>query len=114
MVFSCTLRFTQGALATAAALLLVVTSSEVIDIVLNFTAINFISALDGKTIYIYIYIYIIASVHFFVFKTFVFGTHDVCYFVSTFRCCIRASEVGEVRKKNGSRGKKVRFYCTVM
>jgi hypothetical protein len=46
MVFSCTLRFVQGSLAILAVLLLVVTTSDVIDIILNFTAVNFISGFD--------------------------------------------------------------------
>jgi len=43
---SCILRFLQGILATSAVFLLVMTSSEVIEIILNFTAVNFISKLD--------------------------------------------------------------------
>jgi hypothetical protein len=46
MVFSCTLRFVQGFLAMIVAVILVITSNDVIDIILNFTALNFISALD--------------------------------------------------------------------
>jgi len=46
MIFSSVLRFTQGMLAIIAVLLLVMTSSDVIDIILNFTAVNFISAMD--------------------------------------------------------------------
>eukprot|EP00536_Pseudo-nitzschia_multiseries_P004714 jgi/Psemu1/188705/e_gw1.80.74.1 len=46
MIFSCILRFTQGAMASVAALLTIITSETVIDIVLNFTALNFISQLD--------------------------------------------------------------------
>jgi len=52
MVFSCTLRFTQGFLAIIVALILVITSSNVIDIILNFTAINFISQLDNAAFYL--------------------------------------------------------------
>jgi hypothetical protein len=46
MRFSCLLRFTQGLLAVFAFLILVLTSKKVIDIILNFTAISFISELD--------------------------------------------------------------------
>jgi len=46
MVFSCVLRFTQGMLATIVVLLLVITTADVIDIILNFTAVNFISGFD--------------------------------------------------------------------
>jgi hypothetical protein len=46
MRFSCILRGVQGASAIAAAWLLVITSTTVLDIILNFTAINFISGLD--------------------------------------------------------------------
>mmetsp|Transcript_13568 Transcript_13568/g.38164 ORF Transcript_13568/g.38164 Transcript_13568/m.38164 type:complete len:1360 (-) Transcript_13568:377-4456(-) len=46
MFFSCALRFSQGALASATALLTIVASETVIDIVLNFTALNFISHID--------------------------------------------------------------------
>ena len=46
MVFSCVLRFTQGMLATFVVLLLVITTADVIDIILNFTAVNFISGFD--------------------------------------------------------------------
>ena len=52
MVFSCTLRFTQGCLAICVALMLVISSSNVIDIILNFTAVNFISALDDVAFYL--------------------------------------------------------------
>ena len=52
MVFSCTLRFTQGCLAIFVALMLVITSSNVIDIILNFTAVNFISKLDDIAFYL--------------------------------------------------------------
>eukprot|EP00536_Pseudo-nitzschia_multiseries_P004607 jgi/Psemu1/10360/gm1.10360_g len=47
MAFSCALRFLQGAMAMLAALLLIITSETAVDIVLNFTAINFISNLDN-------------------------------------------------------------------
>jgi len=47
MVLSSILRGTQGILATIAVLLLVITSSTVIDIILNFTAVGFISKLDN-------------------------------------------------------------------
>jgi flagellar biosynthesis protein FlhB len=50
MVFSCLLRLIQGSLAIIAALMLVITASDVIEIILNFTAINYISTLDGKTL----------------------------------------------------------------
>jgi len=46
MVFSCVLRFLQGGLATLVTLLLIITSESVIEIVLNFAAVNFISYLD--------------------------------------------------------------------
>ena len=46
MRFSCLLRFIQGFSALFLAFVLVVSSSSVIDIILNFTALNFISALD--------------------------------------------------------------------
>lgn len=46
MVFSCVLRFTQGSLATVVVLLLVMQTQDVIDIILNFTAVNFISGFD--------------------------------------------------------------------
>ena len=46
IVFSCFLRVTQGLLAIIAVFLLVMTSSDVIEIVLNFTAVNFISQMD--------------------------------------------------------------------
>ena len=46
MVFSCALRFSQGALATIVVLLLVLTTSDIVDIILNFTAVNFISYFD--------------------------------------------------------------------
>ena len=45
-VFSCMLRLVQGLLSTLCALLLIITSAEVVDVILNFTAINFISGLD--------------------------------------------------------------------
>jgi len=46
MVFSCVLRFTQGMLAIIVVLLLVINTADVIDIILNFTAVNFISGFD--------------------------------------------------------------------
>jgi len=46
MVFSCVLRFSQGGLAMFVTLLLIVTTENVIEIVLNFAAVNFISYLD--------------------------------------------------------------------
>ncbi len=45
---SCTLRLIQGILGCSTGLLLVVSSNEVIDIVLNFTAVHFISDFDNK------------------------------------------------------------------
>jgi len=45
-VFACLLRFFQGLLAIAATLLLIITSDDVIDIILNFAAVNYISTLD--------------------------------------------------------------------
>lgn len=45
---SCFLRLTQSTFASLTVLLLVVTSPDVIDIVLNFTAVNFVSAFDGQ------------------------------------------------------------------
>ena len=45
-VFSCTLRFIQGLLATAATLLLIITTADVVEIILNFAAVNYISNLD--------------------------------------------------------------------
>ena len=47
MIFSCLLRFTQGMLATIVVFLLIIDTSDVIEIILNFTAINFISAFDN-------------------------------------------------------------------
>eukprot|EP00536_Pseudo-nitzschia_multiseries_P014182 jgi/Psemu1/37772/gm1.37772_g len=46
IMFACILRCIQGILAIFAVFLLVMTSSEVIEIILNFTAVTFISALD--------------------------------------------------------------------
>jgi hypothetical protein len=46
LFISSTLRFVQGSLAVLAVFLLVMTETSVIDIVLNFTAVNFISGLD--------------------------------------------------------------------
>jgi len=46
MVISCTLRFMQGLLAMVVAIILVFISNDVIEVILNFTALNFISALD--------------------------------------------------------------------
>jgi hypothetical protein len=43
MRISCAFRFVQGSLAVTATLILLITSPTVIDIVLNFTALNFIS-----------------------------------------------------------------------
>jgi hypothetical protein len=47
MVWSCILRGIQGLLATCVVLLLIVTTSDVRDIILNFTAVNFVSAFDN-------------------------------------------------------------------
>jgi hypothetical protein len=47
MVFASILRLSQGILAITVTLLLIVTSSTTIEIILNFTAINFISTLDN-------------------------------------------------------------------
>lgn len=53
MRFSCLLRGVQGFLATIAALLLVITLSDtVVDIILNFTAVNFISNLDDAAFFL--------------------------------------------------------------
>jgi hypothetical protein len=46
MIFSSILRLSQGVLAVIVSLILIVTTSTTIDIILNFTAINFISTLD--------------------------------------------------------------------
>ena len=46
MVISSILRGIQGLMATTVVMLLVVTSSDVVEIILNFTALNFISVLD--------------------------------------------------------------------
>ncbi|VEU33797.1 unnamed protein product [Pseudo-nitzschia multistriata] len=46
IAFSCTLRIIQGLLAILAVFLLVITSSNATEIILNFTAVNFISLLD--------------------------------------------------------------------
>ena len=46
MRLSCILRLTQGVTAIVATLLLVLRSTTVVDIILNFTAVNFISDLD--------------------------------------------------------------------
>jgi hypothetical protein len=47
MVFSSLLRLSQGILATTVTLFLIISTSNVIEIILNFTAINFISTLDN-------------------------------------------------------------------
>lgn len=52
MQFSCLLRGIQGVLAIFAALLLVITSYTVVDIILNFTAMNFISNLDEAAFFL--------------------------------------------------------------
>lgn len=46
MIFSCVLRLSQGLFATIVALLLVIQTQDVIDIILNFTAVNFVSCFD--------------------------------------------------------------------
>lgn len=46
MVLSCFLRFIQGLFALLVSIVLVFHSNNVIDVILNFTALNFISALD--------------------------------------------------------------------
>jgi Leucine-rich repeat (LRR) protein len=46
MVLSCILRFLQGCLAIVAAIFLVFISNDVVEVILNFTALNFISRLD--------------------------------------------------------------------
>jgi hypothetical protein len=46
MVFSSILRLSQGILAIIVTLFLIITTSDVIEIILNFTAVNFISNLD--------------------------------------------------------------------
>ena len=46
MLFSCCLRFSQGVLASIVVLLLVIRTPDVIDIILNFAAVNFISGFD--------------------------------------------------------------------
>lgn len=43
IMLSCCLRFSQGIAASIVVLLLVITTSDVIDLILNFTAVNFIS-----------------------------------------------------------------------
>ena len=48
VIFSCFLRFMQGGMAIFSSFVLVVNSSNVIEIILNFTAVNFISNIDGK------------------------------------------------------------------
>ena len=47
VTLACVLRFAQGMLACFTVFLLVMTSEDVIDIVLNFTAVNFISSMDN-------------------------------------------------------------------
>jgi len=46
IMLSCTMRFSQGILASLVVLLLVISTQDVIDIILNFTAVNFISGFD--------------------------------------------------------------------
>jgi hypothetical protein len=48
MRLSCTLRGFQGYLATITVFLVVITTQSVVDIILNFTALNFISSLDDE------------------------------------------------------------------
>jgi len=52
ITYSCILRCVQGCLAMFAVFLLVMTSSDVKDIVLNFTAVNFISLLDDTAFHV--------------------------------------------------------------
>ena len=54
VIFSCLLRFIQGFLATSATLLLIITTPNVVEIILNFTAVNYISNLDetGKRAFV--------------------------------------------------------------
>ena len=53
VIFSCLLRFIQGGMAIFSSFILIVNSSNVIEIILNFTAVNFISNIDGKK-YVYL------------------------------------------------------------
>mmetsp|Transcript_5067 Transcript_5067/g.9753 ORF Transcript_5067/g.9753 Transcript_5067/m.9753 type:complete len:901 (-) Transcript_5067:222-2924(-) len=46
IMLSCAMRFFQGMLATLVVLLLVISTQDAIDIILNFTAVNFISGFD--------------------------------------------------------------------
>ena len=46
IAFSCFLRLLQGLCAVSVSIILVFNSDSVIEIILNFTALNFISALD--------------------------------------------------------------------
>ena len=48
MILSCILRGFQGYLATMAVFLVVITTPSVVDIILNFTALSFISSLDDE------------------------------------------------------------------
>ena len=48
MILSCFLRACQGYLATIAVFLVVITTPSVVDIILNFTALSFISSLDDE------------------------------------------------------------------
>jgi len=52
LLVSCLLRFVQGIMAVFAVFLLVMTEDSVIDIVLNFTAVNFISKLDDTAFFL--------------------------------------------------------------
>jgi len=49
MRFACVLRGIQGTVATFATLILILTTDTVVDIILNFTAVNFISRLDNQS-----------------------------------------------------------------
>ena len=49
MAFSCFLRFTQGLGCTVVVVLLIFTSSDIIEIILNFAAVNFISSFDSMS-----------------------------------------------------------------
>ena len=50
-VFACALRMSQGLLATLVTWLLIVTTADVVEIILNFAAVNYISGLDEVSRY---------------------------------------------------------------
>ena len=54
VIFSCILRFVQGFAATCVTLLLIITTPNVVEIILNFAAVNYISNLDeaGKRAFV--------------------------------------------------------------